>query len=273
MKVFAQHWARTGGKNGTESAMVAGANTRDHAGVLSARWLRMPQVQQYIASLGTRAKELLAARKRVDGLVDETALVMADAALAEQADLTRHALDLAGVISALSEEAEVDMADFMRLEPIFDTVMEDALDAKGKPVRTPKLGADGLPLRVPRLGPSGEQETRAVWDIEKAIKNGKAKFISELKPTLYGWALRLVDRQAAKVALAKIYQTITEQRSKGDDTEASVRAWGAVADALRSRPPDQLREMYLSHIAGKPIDVPARVVKDNGNGDGEHDQA
>lgn len=225
MRLFCE--ARAKGGTNVAAARAAGCKGSEaSASVQAARWLALPAVQDYLADLGKHGRELLAERQiRVE-----------EDAQPEGAPsrVVRKAMELADIIEGLSDEAHTDMKDYLSFYP--------TLDAEGKPV----------------VGPDGKPAGFVGWDLEKAVREGKTHLIKELKMGKFGWELKLVDRQAAKVALAKIRGLIDP--AEGQEAGKALQVWAEVlAKALR-QPHVTPRDLYLAHMARRPIDIEARLV-------------
>lgn len=236
MRLFCE--ARAKGGTNVAAARAAGCKGSEaSASVQAARWLALPAVQDYLADLGKHGRELLAERQiRVE-----------EEAQPEGAPsrVVRKAMELADIIEGLSDEAHADMGDYLSFYP--------TLDDQGQPVMK-----DGKPAGF------------VSFDLERAVREGKTHLIKELKMGKFGWEIKLVDRQAAKVALAKIRGLIDPEEGQGA-TEA-LRVWAEVlAKALR-QPHVTPRDLYLAHMARRPIDIEARLVGpaagSNGGGNG-----
>lgn len=249
MRVFCEHLTK--GMSKVAAARAAGC-TQNTATVTASRWMTLPQVQAYLNSLGRAGKEILAER-----LLRAEAL-MAPALAGEK---TRHeakatvrrqrmkAMELADIIESLSDEAHADMGNYLSFYP--------TLDAEGKP----------LPP-----GDDGKVPGHVDFDLEKAVREGTTHLIREIKMGKFGWEIKLVDRQQAKVALAKIRGYIDPDEK--DAAARNLQQWAtALAELLRQArergaAPITARDLYLSHMARRPIDVQASLVEGDGNGHG-----
>lgn len=258
MRLFCEALVKGGTKvSAAKAAGCKGASAS--CSVAAARWLKMPQVQKYLRALGRDGMEILAERTVA---AEERAVTVAEDQPASRT--RRKAMEVVDIIDGLSDEAGSDMGDFLTLDP----VLEEVPGPDGKPL----AGADGKPVMRQAVGQDGKPLFRPYIDIAKAFERGKTHLIKEVKIDDKGISLKLIDRQAAKVALARILGMLDPENT--EKAKAALQVWAeALTNALR-QPQVTPRDLYLAHMGRRPIDVQARVIgggtgsTNGGNGSG-----